>query len=60
MLLRHNKDFEYLSQTQMCLDTNKMGKRLKIVAIKSKISYMSILQFSQTSHSPKLKDRCIA
>lgn len=60
MLLRCNKDFEYLSKTQMCLDTKKMWKRLKTVAIKREISYVNILQFPQTSHSTKLKDRCIA
>lgn len=56
----HNKDFEYLSKTQMCLDNKKMWKRLKTVAFKREISYMSILQFPQTSHSPKLKERCTA
>lgn len=30
----HNKDFEYLSKTQMCSDTNKTWKRLKAVTIK--------------------------
>lgn len=57
MLSRHNKDFEYLSKTQMCSDTNKTWKRLKAVAIKREISYVSILQFPQIPHSPKLKNR---